>query len=247
MTKRRGTIVVMFLFFVLAFGLFSKLVFDIGRWMYVEQRLQGVGDAALLSCLRIRVDSLQIIAQRWNDVGRHVVEGYANEQMLVPSAHWTNTISSAETLRRAISGYRGRVSAVMGVVLEANRIPRSSVFVVSNAAHDLGVVAQNVVLRDEYGHLRTLVGGWYRRNWGPTERLAQPSEQSHFDLKLRGPGNLLRSPHTSSRARMIWDVEEEKVHIQTHGNGGFPRNWPEALNGNRAEPNRYAVFSTRLE
>lgn len=245
--NRRGNLLVMMIFFVLAFGLFSKLVFDVARWIYIEKRLQASADAALLSSLRIRVDGLQTVAQRWNAVGRYVVEGYPNGHMLVPASSWILIQREAETLRRALSGYRGRISAVLGVVLEANRIPRESARFVANGAQDLGIVAEAGVLRDEGGHLKTMAGAWYRRRWAPTQVLSHPPEHSVYELELSGPGSLFWRPRIFSRGRVRWDVDRDNSQIQVRGNGGFPAQWLQALDGNRVDPHRFPVFSAGLQ
>lgn len=237
---------ILFIPFVVIFVMCSKLAFDIGRWVTMEQKLQTTADVALLSSLRIRASGLQTIAERWSEVGQFIVQGFANGQVLVPAAQWNQIQNRAETLRRSIGGYRGRVTAVVGVVSEANGVPRSAGVFVREDAQDLAVTAQSFTLRNESGQTKSVAGGWYRRNWLRTALRPQPPDRSLYRMEFNGPADLLWSPRVSSIGRLRWDVDETSSLIQTRGNGGFPGQWSHVLEGGMVNPHRFAVFAGQL-
>ncbi len=241
--RRRGNVMVMFVPFVFIFFGFSILVLNISRAVLTEQKIQTAADASLLSSLRLRAEALQIISDRWLEIGRYYVEGFANGQVLVPSASWTVVQRGAETLRRAVPGYQGRVTAVVGVVLDANGIPQESARFVLKGAQSLGLTAEPITLRNEGGQTKRILGGWYRRNWERFETAPQPSGESTYEILLEAPPWKMQR---SSRVHLRWDVNTRHPDVQLRGNGGYPGQWAQALEGGHVQPYRFPLFSARL-
>lgn len=222
--------------------MFSLFVLNFGRAVYLETKLRNGLDASLISVVRLRSDALGQICRRWDEFGLLLGTVRGEREVQIHSADWSVISTKARDLERAISGYQGRVEAVFGVTLEANRIPRIFTEFIQRDAHSLGVQAEPLIVTDEMSSSHFLSGGWYRRRW----RTTQPQEVSlavvHAPMTLVGPSFRWHVGGVS-RVNLIWDVFVNHRDIQLHGNGGFPTDWNSALLGNRVVPYRYPVFS----
>lgn len=237
-------------------GLFflSLFVIDWGRGQYWTGRLQTMADATLMSSLRIRVEGLRRVSERWEQFGSLYESGDVNGAFVLSKNR--DTISKKATkLKKSISGYKGRIKAVIKVVSEANGVARERVLIEDDSASQLGLDPNSIRIRDESGATKLLEGAWYQRIWGAADRLGEPdgvsTHQIFFNMPLLGRTSLLSATQgwdVSRRAhgRIRWDVPVESLAVQTQGNGGFPRQWGEALNGKQVEPHRYPFFRVEL-
>lgn len=233
--------------------LLTLLVADMGRVSYLSQKAQAVSDAALLSSLRLRVEALEGIAERWWSFG-NLFYGGTNQGAVSSNESWNELFQKSDQLKRALPGYKGRIKAVIKVVEEANQVPAHKVQLWDDSALDLGISAQDQWISLENGARKLLSGAWYKRNWAPSDSWGEPKEKSHIAVSWLMPllGFQFLSfqnwmVHKESWGRVRWDVDLNDRLIQLQGNGGFPRTWPEALNGGKVDPFRIPTFSAQLD
>lgn len=239
--KTQGSFLVLFLPCALVFVSVAVLTWRMAAWLVADARAQTVVDAVLCSSLRLRVEALETIAARWNDVGRTFAEGDASGHVLVPQSYWSRTRSQANTLSHAIPGYKGRITAVLTVVAEANGFRREQFHFQKDDAQNLGVRSESVVMRNEINQLQNLSGGWYRREWASTQAAPQPPEESVLVVETVSFWPVRRR----SRAVLAWDVDPAAPEVQARGNGGYPRQWTQALEGNQVIPHRFPVYAVK--
>jgi hypothetical protein len=253
--QTKGSFLIVFLPCFLAFFGLSLLVWDLGIWALAADRAQNIGDVCLLSSLRVRAEGLERIAERWRDLGLFMNEGQPSGWVRVPRSQWNNAREEANQLRRAISGYQGRVTSVIRVVAEAQGANRDNLEFIREDAQRLNVIPQPVTMRDENNQEGLLVGGWYQRLWSPNNLLGEPQERSAMLTRMRIPilgffqsqDNLQNWFVTKfTWAELRWDVDTSDSLIRNFGNGGFPRNWGENLQENRVNPFRYAKYDAAL-
>ena len=231
----------------LAFAAAGVLWIDMGKASLAAQRAQTLADVSVLSSLRITSEAMETVADRWEEFGRFY-DAATGSGIVLNSAHWTVVRKSAGDLRRALSGYQGRTTAVIKVVAEANGVARESVEVLDAVGAQLGLTAEKALIRDEMGRTMLLDGAWYSRSWTldalDGKRNDRARHRAHVSVRTaRGERwEVARE----ARGRLTWDVDIDDPSGRARGNGGYPRNWDEALEGARLTPNRWAYFRATL-
>ncbi len=241
-----GNVTVLLLPTLGVFFFLTLLAIDLGRARYFSGKAQTVADATLLSSLRLRVEGLEAVAERWNAWG-DVFTGGGAAGARTQSRHWARLENESDKLRRALSGYKGRIKAVVKIVAEANGVARDRVEIQNGGALELGLTSQDQWVEDETGARRRVRGLWYKREWDLGRTLGRPREFSahRFTASFRifgGRWSLSRE----AVGKLSWDVPMNDGVIRSRGNGGFPRAWTEALDRGAVAPHRYAHFEAGL-
>ncbi len=231
--NRRGAIFVSFIFAAVSFFVFLLGALELGRRMVAHSREQTVSDTAALSALTLRAKALGAIAARWNDVGREIISADAGGAF-VPRARWNAAAAAASDLSSAISGYQGRVSAVVTVLSAAYGVSRDELVLLDGEGTRIGVTKQTLPLWDEHGDSLSLPAGWYRREWR-TDDGGHPRERLAYEFR-RG----------RSRSVLRWDVDLGNADVRAFGNGGYPADWSAARVAGRLEPHRYPFYRVEL-
>jgi hypothetical protein len=201
--NNKGSMIIMMIPLVLSLFLVATFILEQGRAWYILERAQIVADMTVLSTLRMRAESLQTIAERWAEYGNKLTQGNLMEAT-IQSSSWHDVETKAAKLKSALSGYKGRSTAVIGVVAEANGILKSAVDVSDNAGASLGLSAQSQWVTDEQGLRKFVPGLWLMRDWSPTTRLANPEEKNIHHVTLTAPpwGKI----PVTSQGKVVWDV-----------------------------------------
>ncbi|OVE75429.1 hypothetical protein BVX98_07705 [bacterium F11] len=248
MRNEKGSLLILSMpILVFLFGM-SLLILDLARGHYEIQSLQMVADATLLSSLRMRVQGGSRVVERWSQFGDLFLEGMA-EGAVVDFEMKQELIDAARDLKRSLSGYKGRIKAIIKVVAEANRKERTDVQLDKEEASQLGLVPRDVTIVSPSGDQGIVPHGWVQRTWSPLERMAEPQDISVYrvssilSLLIKGKKWLL---HQKAAGRLRWDVDRSDPTLLMTGNGGFPRTWAEALEENKVKPYRYPYFRVEL-
>jgi|GEM_PF-5374897 len=246
--RSKGGIVIAALVFVWCSFYLVIFFMDWGKLHYSMTKMQTVVDMALLSSLRIRVQGLSKIADRWRSFGDDF-ELNPEGNVVIREPHWMGVLERARDLQRALPGYKGRIKAVITVVVKAHGISREELLIKEEGAFRLGIESNPLHVAFPDGGSHILTGGWYRRLWSSSHRLAHPSEQPTLvGIKQIIPMLKVRpQPETwdvirSATGRLRWDVDLGNPIIQQRGNGGYPRSWQECIDGSKIEPFRYPFY-----
>ncbi|MCB4756062.1 MAG: hypothetical protein LHV69_03365 [Elusimicrobia bacterium] len=253
MKRERGQVLIMMLFVSgLLFGV-TFLVFNVARAHYRLARAQSLADSTLISSLRIRIDGLAKIAERWGSIQSLFLRG-DDEGGTVLAAHWPALEEQARTLERALPGYKGRIRSVVSVVAEAQDEMRESVNIIKEDGSFLGVSPEALQICDESGRTSIMRSIWYRRLWALEDGGGEPQERSVHEVTQTVPlltgGGLDERPwilKAFASGRVVGDVNLNHPVVQSLGNGGFPRVWPETLVDGRVDPFRYPYYRARLD
>ena len=171
---------------LVSFFFITLFVFDWGRRLHAGEQAQTAADMILLSSLRVRAEGLSRVAARWDKL-RPLYGGSGPRGVFVARGNWAELEKQMNTLKRSLSGYQGRITAVIKVAAEANGFPRESVRVVDDSASQLGLSAEPVLTWDQFGQERVLKKGWIKRRWAPHARLGDPLEASVHEIRLSMP------------------------------------------------------------
>lgn len=224
----------------------AGLALTVGRAYEIGERTQSVSDAALLSSLRIRAAALEKIAERWQGFGHHFIAGRPEGLAEAPRSAWPEIQSKSAELKNALSGYKGRISSVVTVVLNANGRTRQTLETLDNRASLLGTSARPVNLKDEAGSMIQLAGGWYSRDWTAEASSLQTLEWRAVPLKIIfSPSEELVGTVFSS-GQLVWDVNPDSAEVKAGGNGGYPLTWIDALEGTAIHPFRWPRYRAAL-
>lgn len=220
---------------------------DASRALYERERAQAVAEAVALSAARVRVESLQSSATRWQKLGA-LFQGVAGDDILLAQDRWAAAEKEAQSISQSISGYKGRIKSVVKPAAEANGASIDDLEAV--LAGELALTAQAQNIRDAAGTRKSLKAAWYRRDWGASERDARRAGDICYAVTrtwrpwvarfVKGAGTW--NVRGEGRAGVDWDADSS---VGTDGNGGFPRAWTEAVRAGLFAPNRPAVFTAR--
>jgi hypothetical protein len=244
MKRDQGSMAVLALAFLLAMSLSALLVADLENASYRREKSRVIAEATLVSSLRVRAQALEDIAVRWQEFGRLFSSGDA-AGIVAPSSAWSSIQTQAATLNRALSGYKGRIKAIIGPVAEANSGVSEYVSVPDESGSTLGVSPQSQWMRDEHGNVSLLSAAWYRRDWPDDPDGAAGAASVHrssVPVRFRGASLAGASSQTEaitqSQGKVFWD--DRSSTNQT--NGGYPRSWAEALVNGAVVPFRNAFY-----
>lgn len=248
--RMRGAILVLWIFTTAALVALTLAVGRFGWLAYAGRKTRISAEAALLSALRVRAESLERIAGRWEEIGQWIASADA-AGAVVPADRQDAFEAAAKKLSGAVPGYKGRIRSALTVSLEANGISRSAVTEAVPGGLDLGVQPSAVAIQD--GSVgRVVAGGYYARAWGPGERLAEFGDWAAIDVEIAVPAPFLASGSETrlrrrALGRAVWDADLLHPDVRLRGTGGFPRTWPEAVRDGRAEPHPFPWFDGIVE
>jgi hypothetical protein len=226
--SRRGAVLYVFLFVWMALVMFLIFTVSIARRIFAMEREQTVADMTALASARLRIDGLERVAARWaTDVGKFTGEA-GPSGAFVASGDWPEITRNAGRLPAALSGYKGRSTAVIKVVTDANRVDRDEIEILDSSGAQLNLVAEPMAIYDESGQSTVIPGGWLRRDWTDLGRVTH------------------RYRTAASTVRVGWDVDLDAPRIRDGGNGGYPREWLDALHNGRLDPNRVPLYRAEL-
>lgn len=218
--------------------LLARLVVDTLQAWVASQKAQTAADFAVLSALRVRAKSLQTVAARWDAFGAPLV--IAGSGLDAPAALVPQIVNDADTLRRALSGYQGRITSALTVAAEANSADRDNVTTTDATGLRLGLSSQAASLSASGAAPSSVNGLWYRRNWTEADAAGTASVSVAWSVPYAGGAWTLAAPAT---ARLMWDADTGDAAIAADGNGGFASDWVSASGtGSLFRPNRYPVF-----
>jgi hypothetical protein len=223
--NRRGAVLVAFVFIAAAFFLFLDGALVLVRVMADNERAQTIADTTALSVLRLRAKALRTVADRWDGVGRDILSA-DSAGVVVPASRWSAVSKAAQQVSASLSGYQGRLTAVMTVLAGAYDVPRSDLVIADNAAGRLGISPQPFLMRDENENSQLISAGWYKRTWS-VDAILNPAERV-----------VHRYGSAVSGARLLWEADG--------GNGGYPADWGQARVENNLAPFRYPFFRAEL-
>jgi hypothetical protein len=236
--RNRGSALVLMMFLTVAVLIVTRLVMDgLGGWL-ASQKAQTAADFALLSALRVRAESLETVAARWDTWGASLT--VAGGELEAPAAQLPAVTAEAGALQRALSGYQGRITSALTVAAEANGADRAQVTLTDSSGLRLGLTSEAALLSSP-GLTPVLVDGlWYRRNWTNADAAGTASVSVAWDVPRAGGVWTLSAPAV---ARLLWDADTGDAAIAADGNGGFASDWVSASAAGPAfRPNRAAVF-----
>jgi hypothetical protein len=241
--KSAGNVVVLGCVLFSAVFAFFLLVLDIGRFHAARARAQTLAQASTLGSLRMRIEALQKIADRWSTFGAKLGAVDAAGRVFVNSADAASVDAAAHDLSRALSGYQARTQSIITVLAQSNNIPRDRITTRDDAGARLDVAPQPATIIDPSGSLRVIAALWYRRGWSASDDDGDPagteSQRVAFAVgPLTTPADAWRAS-TSTQGQLRWNSSVD-------GNGGYPRNWGRALVAGRVNPNRTASYRAVL-
>ncbi|MBV9080040.1 MAG: hypothetical protein JO102_02855 [Elusimicrobia bacterium] len=236
MKKSAGSVLVLFLFIALAMTLFARLTADVVGARLERLRGETAADFTLLSALRIRSQSLSTIAARWAAFGGDI--GVSGTRLSVAPDRWSAVATAADQLRRAVSGYQGRISSAITVAAEANGVDRSLVRLTTPATLKLDVETRTETVRVGTATL-SLAGAWYRRKWGSGDAAPATTGLSVLEMDRSAPNAVGNWPFTvTARGTLAWDADP----ALPDGNGGFAADFAGALVPAGFRPHRGPYF-----
>jgi len=245
--NKKGSLLVLLIPLVMMAVLFGFFIMDWGGGLYWSQKIQTLSDVVLLSSLEMRSEGLVKMAGRWKDHGQYVI-GKEGDRIKILRAHFDEVAFKSKKLKRALSGYKGRIQSVIKVVAEANGFKKEAVKFTYATANRMGIVPMPAPVINEFGETATIDDFWYQRQWSSEDRLGDPDEQWTVEVNVQYPhlkGGKWWLKRRST-GKLFWDVNKSHPQINSTGNGGFPRTWQEAWNGNQFDPHRYPFFQTSL-
>lgn len=240
--RRRGGVLPAVLFLSLACCAMALFFSRAAAIALDRQRGATAADFAVLTAMRVRRQSLESIADRWLAFGGDIAAGPGGLE--VAAGSWPAVRAAAESLRRAVPGYQGRVTSALTVALDANAFPRDAARAVSGDGLRLGVVARTEIVSVD-GIPTALPGAWYARTWRPAD--AAPVFADGATLRLDWPVAWLGSRTAvpvAGAAALEWDADPSGADF-SFGRGGFARALAEGLSGGAFLPHRLAVFRAR--
>lgn len=235
MRPARGSVLALTLVLVTGVALATKLFTDLMAVSIAAQKAQTAADFALTSALRVRAQSLETVAARWDAFGFPIT---VTAGTLEAPAGLTPAIAAgADALRRALSGFQGRITAALTVAVEANGGDRAQLRQTLPAGLRLGLEAQRAALSSPGSPTVDIDGLWYRRTWTGA---AQPAG---IELTWRTPrtGGAWETP-VPAIAHLAWDADAGNPAVSANGNGGFSPDWANASAGAMFRPNQFPVF-----
>jgi hypothetical protein len=228
------------MFLTIAVSGLAALTADVAGAGLFRQRARTAADFALLSALRVRRDNLEAIAARWDAFGGGLTNGPAGLEST--PALWPGVATAADALRRAISGFQGRVTSALTVALDANGLPHAAARSVSGTGTRLGVTARTETVLVA-GAPMSLPGAWYARGWSagdPAPPLTDGAALAvSWPLSWRGSDATLEA---TADGALVWDADPTDAAVAASGRGGFARTFTEAIDGAAFTPHRFPFF-----
>ncbi len=241
--RTTGSVVVLGCVLFSAAFAFLLLVLDVGRFQAARDRAETMAQTSVLGSLRMRIEGLQRIAERWNAIAPTLGAVDASGRVFVRSADISSVITAASDLSRALPGYQARTTSIISVESQSNDVLRDQIVIADNTGAHLDVQAQPAAIINESGATQTVAALWYQRGWSPADEATDPSGTvSHrvaFSLQPLLKNIDAWNAASSAQGQLRWNRSVD-------GNGGYPRNWDRALLDGHLNPNRTASYRAVL-
>ncbi len=225
---------------------------DLGKISYARARAESLGDCVLLSSLRTRVEGLQKIALRWSELEPLIQSADFTGVKIAPGSQiWKEFETGLDAVKKAVPGYKGRVTAVRSMVAKANGFYPETVSILDDSALNLGVMPEKKRVWNDEGKEKVMDNLWWRREWNVSEKLGSPEETAQIQIRFHVRPTLPRMIGQETRmwpvtafscGKINWDMDVENPAVQQWGNGGYPRIWEEALWTGTLRPHRSPYF-----
>ena len=235
--NRRGSVLALMMFLVVAALIVARLCSDVMMAWIGTQKAQTAADFAVLSALRIRGESLETVASRWDAFGAPI--SVAGGALSAPAPLVSGISANALTLKRALPGYQGRVTSALTVAVEANGVDRSALTRTDSTGLRLGLESQTALLSAAGLPTRSIDGLWLRRTWTNAAVAGNAAVTVAWSSPYFGGTWEFSAP---AGARLAWDADTHDVAVAADGNGGFSADWVSASTGAFFRPDRYPVF-----
>lgn len=223
--------------------LFSWLIWDIGRFYIARDRFQRITEVSTLGSARMRIEGLQKIAARWQNIGAQLVSVDAAGRVFVHNANIPTVSKNVTDLSRALSGYQARATSIISVLAQANHLVRDDIAVVGQAGTKLDVHPESGVLVNEVGIEQVMPALWYRRLWAPSSERADPAGQIVHAVSFQV---FPFSKQASSSNATVMSTSQLRWNASDAGNGGYPRQWSSAVSEGQLRPHRTASYRAVL-
>lgn len=243
-TTKRGAVLVLFVYFVMAMMLLMDLQI---RWMAGVSKAQRMDLASrniVMSVLRVQAHALEALAKDAAEIAR-LSKTADSSGVMMDRSNWSKVREKGDKLKTSLSGHKGRLTAVRRVVAEANGVLPEDVTIRSPLTPAMGVEILGQFVRDEGGAVGWMPSFWVRRMWDPDRRASRhlPVAQALVRWNDARVGELERRVN----GRIVWEGQHDDPFVQQRENGGIPRNWSEAVFQNQADPYRWPYFSARSD
>ncbi len=239
--NRRGSALVLMMLLTVAALITARLCADMMLAWVGTQRAQTAADFALLSAVRVRGQSLETVAARWDDFGAPIT--HSGGTLNAPASLVTAIAANALALKRALPGYQGRITSALTVAAEANGVARTAVTQSTPGGLRLGLEAQTQFLSSTGFPTLSIEGLWLRRVWLDTAEAGTAAVSVAWNSPRLGGSWTFTAP---ASARLEWDADTHDVAVAADGNGGFSGDWVSASSGALFRPDRYPVYRAQL-
>jgi len=245
----RGSFLVLLLPTVLLLVFSAVAVVDAGRILYAREKAAQFAENALLSALRVRIEGMEKLADRWENI-RLLLNGADADGVVISSFRWTALQTETTNLKKALPGYKGRITSVVTAVLQANGAEKDMVVLDEKRKPALDLTLQPALVRDETGFGKTVDSVWLRREWEVDEsapsRVGDYTAQGLIPFRFINTSFQPDSPLFATQSvtgRLTWNADLKEALVRDAGNGGFPSTWDEAFLGSDLQPFRFPLYS----
>lgn len=233
----RGSVLALGLLLTIAVLIATRLFSDLLAAVIASEKAQTAADFALLSALRIRAQSLEAVAARWELFGAPLAN--ADGMVEAPAGTVPSVALAADALRRSLSGFQGRVSSALTVAAEANGADRALVAQTVPNGLRLGIEPQSAPLNAPGFPAVSVDALWYRRAWASRADAGPAGIRVGWRIPRAG-GTWEWS--ASAAGHLSWDGNTADPVVDADGNGGFSPDWASASTGAAFRPHRVPVF-----
>lgn len=241
----RGVILIMLLPFVMMIFCLAVLVVDVGKMTSAADKTQLLVDQILLSILNVRADSLQEFADQQKSI-RDLTTAADASGVHVPRTQWNLLSQLVSKEKSALSGYKGRLTSIITIMMQANDRPREDLIIGTDNALKMNVQPQSQWVIDEIGRKQMVSALWYQRQWKLDSATDLTNESSTIEIQtpvswlgkfVLGSSENWRL-RRQSQATLQWDA--------LNGDGGYPAEWSQAVEAGKFDPYRGPFFRSQL-
>ncbi len=241
--NKKGSVLILFIPAVAVLFLWTLMIARWGRALYTMEKARSIAEQTVLSSLRITIKDLERLVERWGAMTPLL--GAADQNGVeVQASNWPMVEQISSQLKNSLWGYKIRIKSIGTVIAQANGIDKSLLTRNDPDVFDLGIVPQGQWIIDSSGSREWAEDFWLQRTWDKDRRLGEKLGEGTHSVRLSDP--FFGTMQQSVTARIQWDVLPDHSFIRAHGNGGFPRNWNEAVLAGKVDPFRYPFFRTEV-
>ena len=226
--SRKGSVLILYLLF--CFSVFG-LLYSVGRLAGLgatRDQVQNILDAVHVSVVAVRADALEQLSEKANEL-TNLVESADAGGIVVHSDDWAEVEDQAQEIKKAIPGYKGRITSSLRVVMDSNKADMNNLQVVDNSAIQLGIVAEGAVVKDQLGEHRFVPSIWLRQNW-------TDDQYSHLQFQYFKEDKLIAR---HSLTGLQWNGQGE--------DHGYPKKWADVIDSGQFRPYNHPTYRPLLK